>query len=29
VTMTVQRSGKTLTLKVKLGVRPASASNGG
>jgi putative serine protease PepD len=29
VSMTVQRGGKTLTIKVKLGVRPASASNGG
>jgi putative serine protease PepD len=29
VTMTVQRGGKTLTIKVKLGVRPASSPNGG
>ena len=29
VTMTVKRSGKTMTVKVKLGVRPASAQNGG
>ena len=29
VTMTVKRSGKTLTIKVKLGNRPASAQNGG
>jgi putative serine protease PepD len=29
VTMTVKRSGNTLTLKVKLGNRPASAQNGG
>jgi S1-C subfamily serine protease len=29
VTMTVKRSGNTVTLKVKLGKRPASAQNGG
>lgn len=29
VTLTVQRSGKTLNIKVKLGVRPASSPNGG
>ena len=29
VTMTLQRDGKTLTIKVKLGVRPASSPNGG
>jgi putative serine protease PepD len=29
VALTIQRAGKTLTIKVKLGVRPASANNGG